>query len=63
MEQNDSDLNSQCRFNDTYMDTSESEGDTESVRDKIKEWAVLHSITNLALVDLLNILSVTPRSA
>lgn len=42
------------------MDTSESEGETESFRDKINEWAVLHSITNLALVDLL---SVIPRSA
>lgn len=59
LEQNESDLNSQCRFNDTYMDTSESEGETESFRDKIKEWAVLHSITNLALVDLLNILRVS----
>lgn len=59
LEQNESDLNSQCRFNDKYMDTPESEGETESFRDKIKEWAVLHSITNLALVDLLNILRVS----
>lgn len=59
LEQNESDLNSQCRFNDKYMDTPESEGETESFRDKIKEWAVLHSITSLALVDLLNILRVS----
>lgn len=58
--QDESDLNSQCRLNDTYMDTSESEEETESFRDKIQELAVMHSITNLALVDLL---SVTPRSA
>lgn len=59
VEQVESGLNSQCCFNDTYIDTSESEGETESFRDKIKEWAVFHSITNLALVDLLNILRVS----
>lgn len=58
--QDESDLNSQCRLNDTYMDTSESEEETARFCDKIKELAVLHSITNLALVDLL---SVIPRSA
>lgn len=44
------------------MDTSESVEETESFRDKIycaKEWAVLHSITTLALTDLLNILRVS----
>lgn len=31
LEQDESDLNSQCRFNDTYIDTSESEGGGQKV--------------------------------
>lgn len=67
MEQDESDLNSQCRFNDTYIDTSELEGETESFRDKIKDWVVLHSIAQYnqlgSCLSSEHFKSVTPRSA
>lgn len=54
-EQVSNDYDSHYLFNDSDR-SSESEGDATNLRDKIKEWAVLHSITNVALVDLLNLL-------